>query len=126
MGSMVFIENLAADVTEAAFTELLSQHGTVGDVRLAKDETAEDAAQVAFVTMNSSRHGRAVIAALNGQTHSDRVLKARAMKRQGETSTGSSAAGMSGLGQAGRGGVFGAKGGIYGHKGRGKSGGRNR
>ncbi len=129
MGSMVIIENLAADVTESALTELLSQHGTVRAVQLAKDETAEGAAQVAFVTMRSNRHGHAVIAALNGRTHSDRVLKVRAMKRKGELSGGPSATGGIGLssaGRGGRGGIFGGKGGAYGHKGRGKNSGRNR
>ena len=126
MGRTIFIDNLSSDVTASELTELLAQHGTVETIELVKNEAAEEDTQAAFVVMQNGRHGRA---AIDGQTHSGRVLKVRAMKGKGASALGTSSSGMAaGPGQGrhgGRAGVFGAKGGTYGHKGRGTSGGRN-
>lgn len=127
MGTTIFIENLSSSVTGTELTELLSQHGTVESTELAKDDASDEDTQVAFVVMRSSKHGRAVIAALDGETHSGRVLKIKVMKRgggpMGDSSRG--AAGSGALGRGRRTDVFGGRGGVYGHKGRGKAGGRN-
>ena len=128
MSGTLFIENLDGSVTASQLTTLLSEHGKVGAVELAKDDTSDEGTQVAFVTMQNAKHGRAAIAGLDGQTHSNRVLKVKALRGRGPSSGGMTSPG--GLGTGGVAGgrrstVFGARSGTYGHKGRGKSGGRN-
>lgn len=125
MASTVFVENLGGSVTAADLTEHLSEHGTIESIELAKDDGSDDGGQVAFITMRNTKQGRAVIAALNGQTYGERVLKAKAMKRGGGLASAGSSSGPAGMG-SGRRGVFSGGGGAYGHKGRGKAGGRNR
>ena len=129
MGRMIIIENLGSEATETELTTLLSGHGTVEAIQLATDESSDEGTQVAFVVMQSGRHGRAAIAALDAQTYSGRVLKIRPMKRQAGQAAGPSSAGAVAPGPGGRRGrrnIFGGKSGVYGSKGRGTSGGRNR
>jgi len=125
MASMILIKNLGKNVTEQELTELLARHGKVEGVELAADPEAEEGEQVAFVTMRSSKHGRAVIAALDGCEHAGKVMGVKPMKGRGGPSAGggSIAAGPPARGR--RAGGPGTGAGMYGRKGSGKGGGRN-
>jgi len=127
MGKAISIGNLDAGVTQADVLELLSQHGEVEAIELLADETSGEKTQIALVAMHSSKDGRSVMAALDGQTHAGRELKVKALKNAGGPTPGK------GGGYAGLGGnrgrqadAFGGRSGAYGRKGRGKAGGRNR
>ena len=128
MARTIFIENLSESTTEVALTELLSEHGKVISVDLVKDTAADSDTKVAFVVMQNAKHGRAVIGALAGQTVAGNELKVKAMKHGGpalgQPADKSSAAPSAG-GRSRHSGVFGGKGSAYGHKGRGKGGGRS-
>ena len=83
MGHRIVIENLDSKVTAAELTELLNSRSIVESVELAKAETPDAATRVAFVDARSARHGKALVAALDGQTHWGHVLKVKAMKTRG-------------------------------------------
>ena len=83
MGRKIVIENIAADVTATQLAELIDEHGRYDTLDLTRDDKAEDGEQVAFVNMKSAKHGRAVIAALDGKSLSGKPLKVRALKHQG-------------------------------------------
>ncbi len=128
MGKMIIVEDLDSSVTEAELGELLSEHGTIESFELFNDAESEENTQTAFVSVRSSRHGRALIAALNGQSVSGRALKVKAMKGAGGSTAGASSASTVSPGPRGRGArAFpGGRDGGYGRKGRGQGGGRNR
>jgi RNA recognition motif-containing protein len=121
MGRKILIENIAAEVTGTQLSELIGEHGQYESIDLSKDEKKEENTQVAFVIMKSAKHGRAVIAALNGKTLGERPLKIRALKQNSEGNNATS--GLAGGPSRRR---FGGRGGIYGGKGQGKIGGRFR
>jgi hypothetical protein len=119
---MILIENLDAKVTRDQLDQLISQHGEVESIQLA-DDTDEDT-RVAFVTMKGAKHGRAVIDALDGKTHWEQTLNVSALKQhhEFEGAPNNPAGGPAGGGISRR---FGGRSGLYGHKGRGKGGGRH-
>ena len=84
MGHWIVIENLGSKVTAAELTELLNSHGIVETVELARIEPPDAETRVAFAEARSGKHGKALIAALDGQTHWGHALKVKAMKTRGD------------------------------------------
>jgi len=124
MGQMVFIEGLDSSVTGAQLTELLGQHGDIEGLELAKDEGESEGLLAAFVTMRSSKQGRAVVAALDGQEVAGHVVKVKLLKGHAGLGRGVSGVAPSAGGVRRGFGAPGGRGGAYGRKGRGKGGGR--
>jgi len=90
MNPMIVVENVDGTVTAAELMELLNGFGTVVSVQPAKEETPGTGTRIAFVSVQSAKHGKAIIAALDGQTRWGHVLKIKAMKsRSGEAGPGS-------------------------------------
>jgi len=90
MNPMIIVENVDAKVPEMELQELISGLGAVESVQLAKEETPGSGTRIAFVTVRSAKHGKAIISALDGKTYWGHVLKVKAMKtRSGETGPGS-------------------------------------
>ena len=124
MGKVVLLQDLDPSVTETGLQEVLGKYGTVLELSLVDDEKADPPAKTAFVTFQNGREGRAAIAGLDGFELAGRAMKAKALRGR-DTQTRGSTAGLGGGLASGRG-RFGGKTGTYGHKGRGKAGGRNR
>jgi RNA recognition motif-containing protein len=125
MGRQIVIDEIDASVTEADLTALLAEHGEVEQIELVKDPESEEGFQVAFLTMHSTKDGRAVIAALDGQPLAGRDLKVKAVKGPHGAGGGREPGGAFGGGsRRGRSKRFGGRGSLYGHGGRGQSAGR--
>jgi hypothetical protein len=123
MAWLIVIENLGLEVTEADVKGLLAPHSEVETIHLRKDGSGAAATQAASVQVQSSKHGCAAIAALDGREHAGRPLKVKVMKGGGPAQGGF--AGVPGTkGRNARANVFGEKGGAASHKGIGKGGGR--
>ena len=62
----IYVGNLSYGSTEQSLTELFSQYGQVGQVKVVKDRDTGRSKGFGFVTMENADEARAAIEALNG------------------------------------------------------------
>jgi RNA recognition motif-containing protein len=68
MNTKIFVDNLAANVTEKELMDLFSAFGNVSALRIASHRNGHKPRCVGFVTMMTSEGALAAIQALNGTT----------------------------------------------------------
>ena len=125
MSRTVFVENVDPETTVEALREMLPGGARVDSIELSDDPKAEDGAKVAFLSVASGPTVATVVHALDGQTCTERVLRAKVLKQRGSKG-GGMGSGSSVVPGLGRGGPAGGKRSIFGGKGRGPGGGRGR
>jgi len=74
MNTKLYVENLAAAITENGLMDLFSAHGNVAEVNVPVDRTNGQPRGSGFVTMATSEGARADIQALNGKEIGARTL----------------------------------------------------
>lgn len=72
----IFVGNLPGDSTEASVTALLSEYGTVRSIRLPADIFTGRCRGFALIEMEG-HEARAAVAALDGKTLDDKILRVR-------------------------------------------------
>lgn len=90
MNTKVYVDNLAAAVTETDLIELFSPFGNVADVNIATDSATRRSRGFGFVTMATPEGARSAIRALNGKAIGTRTLTATDAwpQEEGATSAG--------------------------------------
>jgi RNA recognition motif-containing protein len=74
MSTTLYVTNLSPQAARDEIELLFAAHGTVRSVAVINQFTTADSKGVAFVEMDSERHGEAAMAALNGTPHRDSAL----------------------------------------------------
>jgi len=69
MSTKLYVTNLSPEAARDELEFLFVAHGTVRSVAVINQFTTADSKGVAFVEMDSERHGEAAMAALNGTAH---------------------------------------------------------
>jgi RNA recognition motif-containing protein len=74
MNTKLYVDNLAATLTESELIDLFSTYGNVMSVRVAIDQTSHRPRGFGFVTMVTSEGAQAAVRGLNGKAISGGVL----------------------------------------------------
>lgn len=74
MAKKLYVGNLNYSVTNDDLLRLFGEHGTVSSVQIITDRDTGRSKGFGFVEMSSDSEAEAAIAALNGQSLSERVL----------------------------------------------------
>lgn len=69
MSTKLYVTNLSPQAARGELESLFAAHGTVRSVAVINQFTTADSKGVAFVEMDSERHGEAAMAALDGTAH---------------------------------------------------------
>jgi RNA recognition motif-containing protein len=79
----VYVGNLAPDINDAQFKDLVTPFGTPETVNLIKDRVTGVSRGFGFVEFQNDDHAKAAIAGLNGKEVSGKVLKVNESQPKG-------------------------------------------
>ena len=79
----VYVGNLASDINDAQFKDLVAPFGTPETVNLIKDRVTGASRGFGFVEFQNDEHAKAAIAGLNGKEIGGRVLKVNESQPKG-------------------------------------------
>ena len=79
----VYVGNLASEINDAQFKDLVAPFGTAETVNLIKDRVTGASRGFGFVEFQNDDHAKAAIAGLNGKEVSGRVLKVNESQPKG-------------------------------------------
>ena len=79
----VYVGNLASDINDAQFKDLVAPFGTAETVNLIKDRVTGASRGFGFVEFQNDDHAKAAIAGLNGKEVGGRVLKVNESQPKG-------------------------------------------
>jgi len=114
MSDKLYVGNLPYSMDEDKLSELFSQAGTVGEVRIVRDQATGRSKGFGFVEMSSNEELDKAIESFNGQDCEGRALKvdkARPPQSRNGGGRGGFGGGRGGRGGGGRGGFGGGRGG---------------
>jgi len=79
----VYVGNLATDIDDAKFADLMTPFGAPESVSLVKDRATGTSRGFGFVEFKNDDHAKAAIAGLNGKEVSGKVLKVNESQPKG-------------------------------------------